>query len=607
MTPHLRRLALLTLLLTVPLIAQQDPDTPHYRLQDSVVVVASRYAAPIWSETNALTVIPAADIERIADHSLLEAVQWEIPSAFLADTRIGGFGIGTAGTGMLSLRGQGGRPNTGVAVMIDGHPDFMGIFGHPLPDVYGMDNVERVDILLGPASTIFGGGALGGVVNIVSRSAMRNSFRISAEGGSWGTYASSLSVSRAFGAHGVQLTVAHSSTDGHLPQSDFRTTRVQAGWDWRMNSTWQISLRGRYVPYTFDDPTRNGDPAGLGTYGDIRRGMGQIVLRNDGAAVSGSTQAHFNAGHHEFFDGFVSDDQTLGLSTYQQWRAGEQLSVAAGGDLLRYGGSANLNNIENVLTTAGAYAVAMYSPTARLHLRGGLRWQHHSLDLSTVAPTFGASVVPFAGLRVYVNYQSGFRHPTLRELSLFPSSNPDLTEERSTGYEAGCEYGLPGGFIRFAAYRTHAVDMITTVANPSPPPPVRFQNAVEAEQWGMEATVRWRLLPFLHAQLAWNSLDPDGLTAFNPAQQFKYMILADAGSVHLAVAGQYVHDLFAGDNHTLHMPDYHLLDLSASWQLPAIEVYLKARNVLDRSYAILPGYEAPGAHYLLGLRYALED
>lgn len=602
-----RRLALLTLLFTLSATAQQNEDAPHFSLRDSVVVVANRYTSPLARETNALTVISASAIERISDHSLLEAVAWETPSAFLADTRLGGFGVGTAGTGMLSLRGMGGKPNTGVAVMIDGHPDFMGIFGHPLPDVYGMDEVERVDVLLGPASTVFGSSAMGGVVNIVSRSALRNSMRVSVEAGSWNTYAASAGVSRRFGDHGLQLSVAHSRSDGHVPQSDFTGSRVQGSWDWRMSDEWQLSLRGRYVPYSFDDPTRTSDPAGLGTYGDIQRGMGQIVLRNNGAVLTGSTQAHANLGHHEFFDGFVSDDRSLGVSTYQQWRAGERFSVAAGSDFLQYGGTTNLDGEEHLLSSFGVYALGMYSVTDWLHLRAGLRWQQHSLGLDGLSPTLGLSVLPIDGLRVYASMQSGFRHPTLRELYLFPSSDPTLTEEYSAGYEAGFEYALPKGSLRFAAFRTSVTDLITTVPNPTPPPPVSFRNALEAEQWGLEAALRWRILPFLRTQLTWSTLEPDEITAFNPAQQFKYQLFADAGALRATLAGQYVHGLFAGDKSTLPMPDYHLLDLTMSWRFPWIELFVKGRNILDRRYAILPGYPAPGAHVVAGLRYTLED
>ncbi|MBR9978941.1 MAG: TonB-dependent receptor [Bacteroidetes bacterium] len=602
----LPRPAVFIFLLTAPLLAQPDDTRPHYTLDDSVVVVANRYATPLSRQTNAMNVISGEHVARYATHSAIELVQWEVPSAFLAQTRVGGFGVGSQGTGMLSLRGMGGKPNTGVSVMVDGHQDFMGIFGHPLPDVYGMDNIERVDVLLGPASTVFGGNALGGVVNIVTRPIDHNRVNVHLEGGSWGTYTAGLGMTRRFGDHGVRLSVRHNRSDGHVPQSNFTGTRVQADWDWRIDPVWQLSLRSRYAPSTFDDPTRVSDPVGLGTYGDIRRGMGQLVLKNTGTRLSGSTQAHVNLGHHEFFDGFVSDDRALGLSTYQQWQGGERWSLAAGGDLLHYGGQANVNDTEHTLSSVGAYALGMYSPLSFLHLRAGLRWQQHSLGRSIAVPTFGASVTPMQGLRLYASMQSGYRHPTLQELYLFPPSNPDLVEVRSTGYEAGAEFVMRRGSLRIAAFRTNAVDMITTVANPNPPPPVRFRNALEAEQWGLEAMLRYRILPFLHTQLAWNMLEPDNLTAFNPAQQFKYMVFADMGALRATIAGQYVHDLYAGDNSTLPMPDYHLLDLILSWRAPWAEMYVKARNVLDRQYMILPGYAAPGAHLLFGIRYAIE-
>jgi iron complex outermembrane receptor protein len=593
-------------LLAAPAAAQQGDSLRHFVLDDSVVVVAGRYASTLARETNSIAVIDGPAITRMADHSLLEALQWEVPSAFLAETRVGGFGVGTAGTGMISLRGMGGKPNTGVAVMIDGHPDFMGIFGHPLPDVYGMDDIARVDVLLGPASTIFGGHALGGVINIVSAPARRNALRASVEAGSWNSYTAALSATRVFGDHGLRLTLRHGASDGHVPQSDFRSTRLQAAWDWRASSAWTLSARARYAPSRYDDPTRAGDAAGLGTYADIRRGMGQLIAKNSGERLRGSSQVFFNGGSHAFYDGFESDDRSLGASTYQQYDVSHSFSVATGGEVLHYGGQANLDDVEHLLTTAGVYAVGMYSPVSFLHVRAGLRYQQHSLGLRDLAPHLGLSVTPLSGLRVYASMQSGFRHPTLRELYLFPSSNSSLEAERSRGYEAGVEYVFPRGSIRTALYRTDAEDMITTVPLPVPPPPVRFANALDETLRGAEAQLRYRLLPSLQVQLAWSTLDPGSLTAFNPSQQFKYMLQGGWGALSLSVAGQYVQGLFAGNNSTLPMPDYHLLDLTAGWRLSRVEIYIKGRNILDRRYAVLPGYAAPGAHFFAGVRYAME-
>ena len=85
------------------------------------------------------------------------------------------------------------------------------------------------------------------------------------------------------------------------------------------------------------------------------------------------------------------------------------------------------------------------------------------------------------------------------------------------------------------------------------------------------------------------------------------MLRALEGPVAFTLMGQYVHGLHAGNNSALPMPDYHLLDLTAEWNAGVVELYLKGRNILDRAYAILPGYGAPGAHVFAGVRYALDN
>jgi outer membrane cobalamin receptor len=587
--------------------AQDQGDTKLYQLRDSVLIVASRYAAPLSREANSIVVIDGKDIARLADHSILEMLKWQVPSAFVLQTRVGGYGVGTAGTGAVYLRGMGGKPNTGVAMMVDGHPDFMGIFGHPLPDAYGMDDVERVDVLLGPASTVFGNSALGGVINLVTREVTRDMLRVSAEGGSWGTFSTTIGASRVFADHGVQLSLGRSGTDGHIEQTSFSGMRVQAGYDWRISDAWRLSFRGRHVPFTFDDPTRKTDPAGLGTYGNIKRNMGQLILKNEGSGINGSTQFYLNSGHHEFADGFVSDDRAYGLSSYQQWRLAGNVSLAIGTDLISYGGETNVDNKEYTLTTAGVYALAMYSPLEALHLRAGLRYQHHSLGLNSLAPSAGVSITPISGLRVFANVQSGFRHPTPRELYLFPPANANLREESSLGYEAGAEYLIADGSLRIAWFRTDATDLIATVANPTPPPPMRNLNVFDVQMNGLELSAQYRVLPFLLGRVSWSSIEAGDFTAYNPSQQFKYLLTFLAGPVQGSIAGQYVHELFAGNNSTLPLSDYHTLDVTLSWISPwGIEPYVKGRNILDRRYSVLPNYPAPGAHFLTGFRYVFE-
>jgi len=332
------------ILITLPLFlsaGESFSDTLQtFDSEDSIVVVANRYQTTLKRIASNYQIISAQSIKQMSTHSALQLVDIQFPSAYVLEKRVIGYGVGSDGAGTLNLRGMGGKPNTGVLVLLNGHPDFMGIFGHPLPDVYGTDNIQQMEILPGASSTVFGSSAMGGVVNIVTRPDFRTPLRISAEGGSFGTYNVGLQLAKQFGNHGGSLSIRTKKTDGHEPQTSFNSLNVQTDWRFRLNPVWSLSFSARYVPYEFDDPARQNDIANLGTYGKIERGTGEIILENKMDKLSGSTQVYANMGHHRFYDGFESNDHAYGMSTYQYWDYSKTFQFAAGGDLMQYGGQA---------------------------------------------------------------------------------------------------------------------------------------------------------------------------------------------------------------------------------------------------------------------------
>ena len=78
-----------------------------------------------------------------------------------------GYGVSDGAAGSMNLRGIGGA--AGMLILIDGHPQYMGLMGHPIADAYQSMLAERVEVLRGPASVLYGSNAMGGVVNIVTR------------------------------------------------------------------------------------------------------------------------------------------------------------------------------------------------------------------------------------------------------------------------------------------------------------------------------------------------------------------------------------------------------------------------------------------------------
>ena len=210
------------LLITLPVFSQDNEDDLQvYNLQDTIVVIADRYKLPLKNITYTYEIINGEKVRQLARHSALEMVDIAYPSAYMLDNKILGYGVGRDGAGTINIRGQGGKPNTGILVLLNGHPDFMGLFGHPLPDVYGMDDVDQVEILAGPTSSVFGSQAMGGVINIKTAPDYRHLLNLSVAGGKHGTYNLGLNLAKRLNTHGFYVSLRQKHTDGHIDKTSF--------------------------------------------------------------------------------------------------------------------------------------------------------------------------------------------------------------------------------------------------------------------------------------------------------------------------------------------------------------------------------------------------
>ena len=136
---------------------------------NEVIVTGSQVKVNRNNIPMAVSVVDRTQIEESDESAILPILKGRIPGLFVTERGVTGFGVAQGSAGQISIRGIGGSPTTGVLMLIDGHPQFMGIMGHPLPDSYVASDVERVEVLRGPASILYGSNAMGGVINIITR------------------------------------------------------------------------------------------------------------------------------------------------------------------------------------------------------------------------------------------------------------------------------------------------------------------------------------------------------------------------------------------------------------------------------------------------------
>ena len=154
---------------------------------DEVVVTGSKVEISRKLVPLSVSQISKQDIESTGQMNILPALNSFVPGIFVTERNILGFGVSQTGAGSITMRGVSSSPNTDVLVLIDGHPQYQGIFGHPLADAYVASDVEKVEIIRGPASILYGSNAMAGVINIITKKQLDEGLKVNL-GASYGSY-----------------------------------------------------------------------------------------------------------------------------------------------------------------------------------------------------------------------------------------------------------------------------------------------------------------------------------------------------------------------------------------------------------------------------------
>ena len=224
------------------LTAQTDTTrvTHDYALEE-VVVTGTRNETDIRHLPMTVSVIDRAQIEQSHDPSLLPILTEQVPGLFTTARGIMGFGVSDGSAGSISLRGLNGGSGR-LMVLIDGHPQYMGLFGHPIADAYQSFLADRVEVLRGPASVLYGSNAMGGVVNIVTRKMRKDGVRtdVNLGYGSYNTLQSEVTNRLRKGRFSSVVSASYNRTDGHRPDMGFEQAGGYARLGYELSRAWDI-------------------------------------------------------------------------------------------------------------------------------------------------------------------------------------------------------------------------------------------------------------------------------------------------------------------------------------------------------------------------------
>lgn len=581
---------------------------------EEVVVIGTRVAGPQKDLPVSVSVISGETLKSAG--TVGEAISTLVPGVFVTQRGLLSYGTGAGSAGSLTIRGVGNSTtNSQILVLVDGRPDFMGVFGHPLMEAYRTDGVERVEVIRGPASALYGTNAMGGAVNIVTRRRQAEGHRSAATVmlGSHDTREYLSDMEGRSGRVDYGLSLSRRQTDGHRPDNAFRTTNLSARFGVRTSGVWSVLAGGYLAKFLSHDPGSVFAPT-PGRFADILRSGMDLTVESRTERAEGMVKVHGTFGKHRLWDGFRSTDRVLGLVAFEEVRPRAGTKLSLGFDLKRYGGKARNANSgadfgRHFVTEAAPHAHLQQVVAQKVILRGGLRLEHHSLYGGTWVPTAGVVVQPEDRVSLKFAVSRGFHSPTVKDLYLpFPAANPDLDPERLWSVEGGGEVRIADRFgLDVTFYRMKGEGIIQPVFGPGGP---RMINGGKFASRGAEVSVRALLAPDLRGTLTYAYYNQPEKAPGTPGHALSLSLTGARGPVSLSVTGEQVRGLYGLTGQPARLvglESYGVVNVRGEVRLsPRLGLHAQVDNVFDNTYETMVGYPMPGATVRAGLTVNVE-
>ncbi len=586
----------------------------------TMVVTANRVEQPASTVLAPVMVIERAEIEARQVQSLPDLLK-TLPGVQI--TTLGGRGHvsslfirGTNSNHSLVL--MNGRP---VAAMVAGTPDLSQI---PL------DNIERIEYIRGPRAAVYGANAIGGVINLISKTSAKNGSETHLKGGvgSHGYGQGQVRTVQALDEQtDMNLLVGYERTDGfdvvagaQQPDRDgFDSLNGQFGLNHAFNDAWSADFNAQ----GYDNQTEMDDPYMSSDQSRVQAFQYDGGLKYQSGALSSRLEASY--GENKLKSWWESNGESsaepihTGLTRFSwinNWSGVEGLSLTGGADWQQeqmksdsrsYGQSFNAPDRDNT----GLFAVASYRWQALL---GELSGRTDDNDQYGRNNTWSAA----AGLDINENhnirlsYGTAFKAPTFLDLYYPGYENPDLKPEESKNLELDFSGRYTAWDWSVNLYRNEIENLISCQSAFSTCKP----GNTDAEIRGVEVALGLETGP-LHHDLSFDYTktedknEGDQQLLRRAKQKASWLTQAQLGPVDLSTELLYVGK--RDDKNFSSFPaarvvlsSYTLVNLGASYEvLPQLTLGGRIDNLFDRDYVPAYGYAAAGTEFKLTADYRL--
>jgi vitamin B12 transporter len=606
-----------------------------------IVVTATRSETPADEVGNSVTVLEREQIDRSQD-SFVSDLLVQVPG--VSFSRNGGIG------GLTSVRIRGAEADQTV-LLIDGiklnDPSAPG-GGFNFANLM-VRGIQRIEVLRGPQSTLWGSQAIGGVVHIITTPPGGERVSVLLEGGSFESRRISAEASGLVGRVGYAFSAGYLTTDGISSFAAARGGEERDGYrnfgasgrlSYELSQDVTLDLRGWYSRgrNEFDVPPRDTADFGrtaelIGYAGVTARMFGGGLVHRLSASATRTDRDNFNPDLpvRRTFDARGANQRleyrgraslapgihaSFGAETERQEFHALSPTVADP-DPPRLHGDVRLSSV---------HGYVQLQPRQGVNLAGGVRQDRHSRFGDATTGSVSGAFTPDGGRTILrASLGSGFKAPTLFQL-LSEFGNPDLSPERGRGWDAGVESRLLGRRVTLSATyfgrrSSNLIAFVSCVANSDArcgPQPVGFYDNIQrTSAQGIEVAGHLRVIPrlLLRGQFTLTDTLNDSPGSPNRGNRLprrpRHNAYAEvsydwAWGLSAAVGVTLSGAAFDDQANRNRLGSYALVDVRARYRAaPKVELFARISNLFDESYETTLRYGSPGRNAAVGISFDL--
>jgi vitamin B12 transporter len=615
-----RRCAAITaaLLAAIQISAAQTPAQKQQTTEDipEVVITATMSETESWRTASSVTVIDRKKIDENQYRFVTDALR-NVPGMTIATPGI----PGNVATVMTR-----GTTTKDTAVMIDGRPMPANLAGSFNLETMALDNVERIEVLRGPAASLYGGRTMGGVINIITRSGKGLAKPKSTaffETGSYGTFREGFSSLGAIGKLDWGLEASRTDMQGQRENSQFKQTNLAGKVGYQFADSLRFDLDLRHYTATSGTPGTvyavDPDALVLSEFWSISP---RLVWNTNDRWTQSITFSHNQfrqvaTGMGGFFNpNNRSSARTDFLEYKSVVKVTDKWTLTAGAwfqdqKISRYNDTAGMLDISQAQTNYALFIQSQAELFKGFNLIGGVRYDKYSDFSNALTWRSGISyMVPVVQTVLHANYGTAYTPPTPQDLTPVFGGNPNLiTPERSRGYEFGIAQPLFQNKLSLRAtfFRNDLRNTYQYL------PPFFIPVAVgSATTQGLESGLDWNPCAMFGVNLSYTYLDAyDNTNMARLVRRPRHSIsggirFQPVKDVTFNLSAIYVIDREDFDPITFaqrDLEDYLNVRLSANWRVSEhLDLFARVENLLGQKYAEIPGYPVMSTGAYAGLR-----